>query len=74
MYRLIERSTGKSWAGKFIRSDSDVSGRSLVRHEVEVMNALRHPHLQKLRDVFEMPGELVLVLELYVSKLLVQLS
>ena len=62
MYRMIERKTGKSWAGKFLRCTA--LERPMIRQEIEIMNALRHPRLLKLHDVIDAAPETVIVLEL----------
>ena len=62
IYRLIERKTGKSWAGKFLRCTA--LERPMLRQEIDVMNALRHPRLLKLHDVMDVAPETVIVIEL----------
>ncbi|XP_024116292.1 death-associated protein kinase 2 [Oryzias melastigma] len=67
--RVSERSTGISWAGKFLkirRKGCSPLGmdRASVEHEVEILQALKHPNIVMLKDVFESRSEVVLVLEL----------
>ncbi|KAF7648634.1 hypothetical protein LDENG_00153850 [Lucifuga dentata] len=64
-----ERSSGISWAGKFlkIRKNSCTRlgvERSSVEHEVEILQALQHPNIVALKDMFESRAEMVLILEL----------
>jgi len=56
-----ERSTGSSFAAKFIRVRA--SQRAEFRQEIDVMNLLRHPKILLLWDAFESTRELILVME-----------
>jgi len=60
-----ELSSGKTFAAKFIRVRP--SQRDEFRHEVTVMNELRHPKILLLWDAFESARELILVMEQYMS-------
>ncbi|KAJ3608599.1 hypothetical protein NHX12_023131 [Muraenolepis orangiensis] len=65
---LTERSTGTQWAGKFIKTRKKASSRlgvekGAVEREVEVLQALHHPNIMALKDVFESRAEMVLVVE-----------
>ncbi|KAM6967927.1 death-associated protein kinase 2-like [Aplochiton taeniatus] len=64
-----ERSTGVLWAGKFLKLRRSASSRlglerRNVEREVEVLQALQHPNILELRDVFESKAEVVLIVEL----------
>ncbi|XP_029519143.1 death-associated protein kinase 2-like [Oncorhynchus nerka] len=64
-----ERATGARWAGKFLKIRKCASSRlgmerKNVEREVEVLQALQHPNIMALKDVFESRAEVVLVLEL----------
>ncbi|XP_076013378.1 death-associated protein kinase 2 [Genypterus blacodes] len=64
-----ERSSGISWAGKFLKIRKSSCSRlgmerSAVEREVEILQALQHPNIIVLKDVFESRAEVVLVLEL----------
>ncbi|CAB1320847.1 unnamed protein product [Coregonus sp. 'balchen'] len=64
-----ERATGARWAGKFLKIRKCASSRlgverKSVEREVEVLQALQHPNIMALKDVFESRAEVVLVLEL----------
>ncbi|RVE66715.1 hypothetical protein OJAV_G00110190 [Oryzias javanicus] len=67
--KVCERTTGISWAGKFLKirrkgCSSLGMDRAGVEHEVEILQALKHPNIVMLKDVFESRSEVVLVLEL----------
>uniref|UniRef100_A0A3P9H5K9 non-specific serine/threonine protein kinase n=1 Tax=Oryzias latipes TaxID=8090 RepID=A0A3P9H5K9_ORYLA len=67
--KVRERATGTSWAGKFLkirRKGGSLLGmdRTSVEREVEILQALKHPNIVMLKDVFESRSEMVLVLEL----------
>ncbi|XP_051926157.1 death-associated protein kinase 2 isoform X1 [Hippocampus zosterae] len=67
--RLRELATGTYWAGKFVKlrkTSCSLLGleRSRVEQEVEVIQALRHPNIIALKDVFESRAEVVLILEI----------
>uniref|UniRef100_A0A3P9M9F4 non-specific serine/threonine protein kinase n=1 Tax=Oryzias latipes TaxID=8090 RepID=A0A3P9M9F4_ORYLA len=67
--KVRERATGTSWAGKFLkirRKGGSLLGmdRTSVEREVEILQALKHPNIVLLKDVFESRSEMVLVLEL----------
>lgn len=67
--RVCERATGTSWAGKFMKLRKSACSRlgvdrSNVEQEVEVLQAVQHPNIVTLHDVFESRAEVVLILEL----------
>ncbi|XP_034016436.1 death-associated protein kinase 2 [Thalassophryne amazonica] len=69
VHEVCERATGTYWAGKFlmIRKTSYTRvglERSSVEREVEILQALQHPNIVALKDVFERRAEVVLILEL----------
>ena len=72
----VEMSTGHTFAAKFIRLRTSARRPAMTaagaavgrhdddeRHEVAVMNVLRHPKILLLWDAFETPRELILVME-----------
>ena len=71
VYRCEEKKTGRSFAAKFIKVKS--SERDETRQEVAIMNQLHHPKLLLLWDAFEAPREMVLVMEQWVLKLMVDI-
>ncbi|CAL8371685.1 unnamed protein product [Boreogadus saida] len=67
--QVTERSTGAQWAGKFIKTRKSAGSRlgverSAVEREVELLQALTHPSIMALKDVFECRAEMVLIVEL----------
>lgn len=63
VFKLIERSTKKVWAGKFIKAYSEKEKKE-VREEIGIMNDLHHPKLVQLVDAFECEANIVMVLEM----------
>ncbi|KAK0133034.1 Death-associated protein kinase 3 [Merluccius polli] len=66
---LTERATGTQWAGKFIKTRKNSCSRlgiqrSAVEREVDLLQALQHPNIMALKDVFENRAEMVLIVEL----------
>lgn len=67
--QVCERATGTVWAAKFLKIRKTACSRlgldrSSVEREVEVLQALQHPNIVILKDVFESRAEVVLILEL----------
>lgn len=67
--QVRERSTETLWAGKFLKIRKNPCSllgleRSSVEREVEILQAVQHPNIVTLRDVFESRAEVVLILEL----------
>ncbi|XP_034457096.1 death-associated protein kinase 2 isoform X1 [Hippoglossus hippoglossus] len=67
--QVREQATGTCWAGKFLKIRKMAGSRlgvdrSSVEHEVEILQALHHPNIVILKDVFESRAEVVLILEL----------
>ncbi|XP_058863440.1 death-associated protein kinase 2 isoform X2 [Acipenser ruthenus] len=68
--RLVrEKGSGTEYAGKFLKIRKCKSSRlgldrEDVEREVEILQALQHPNIMALRDVFESKAELVLILEM----------
>ncbi|XP_034400325.1 death-associated protein kinase 2 [Cyclopterus lumpus] len=67
--QVRERSTGIYWAGKFLKIRKNTCSRlglvrSCVEKEVEILQAVQHPNIVTLKDVFESRAEVVLILEL----------
>ena len=65
MHRCIEKSTGKNWAAKFVKCTP--VDREFLRREMDIMNDLHHPKLLQLHEAFEVPNEMVFILELWVA-------
>ncbi|XP_070569690.1 myosin light chain kinase, smooth muscle-like isoform X2 [Ptychodera flava] len=61
VYKCVEKSTGKIWAAKFIKTRA--SEKEAVRKEISVMNQLQHPKLLQCADAFESPTEMVMIME-----------
>ncbi|XP_059206790.1 death-associated protein kinase 2 [Centropristis striata] len=67
--QVHERATGTCWAGKFLKIRKNACSRlglekTSVEQEVEILQALQHPNIVTLKDVFESRAEVVLILEL----------
>ncbi|KAM6461571.1 myosin light chain kinase, smooth muscle isoform 3-T3 [Liasis olivaceus] len=63
VFRLVEKKTGKVWAGKFFKAYS-AKDKENIRQEISIMNCLHHPKLVQLVDAFEEKANVVMVLEL----------
>ncbi|KAJ8253328.1 hypothetical protein GJAV_G00211680 [Gymnothorax javanicus] len=63
VFKLVEKSTKKIWAGKFIKAYS-AKEKENVRQEIGIMNCLHHPKLVQCVDAFEGKSDIVMVLEL----------
>lgn len=63
VFKLVEKSSKKVWAGKFIKAFSQ-KDKENVRQEIGVMNSLHHPKLVQCVDAFEGKSDLVMVLEM----------
>ncbi|XP_071792535.1 protein Obscurin-like isoform X2 [Asterias amurensis] len=61
VYRCIEKATGKTFAAKFIKTKP--SDRESVRSEIRIMNELHHPKLLQCVDAFEVPKQIIMVME-----------
>ena len=75
--QVREQATGTCWAGKFLKIRKLAGSRlgvdrSIVEHEVEILQALHHPNIVTLKDVFESRAEVVLILELWVDVFLIK--
>ncbi|XP_051849714.1 death-associated protein kinase 2-like isoform X1 [Antechinus flavipes] len=69
VWRCRERSSGISYAAKFIRMRRRKGSRigierKVVNREVEILQQLQHRHIMQLHDVFICQVQMVLVLEL----------
>ncbi|XP_049890014.1 death-associated protein kinase 2 [Epinephelus moara] len=67
--QVRERATGTFWAGKFLKIRKNTCSRlgldrNSVEQEVEILQAIQHPNIVTLKDVFESRAEVVLILEL----------
>ncbi|KAM4731434.1 myosin light chain kinase, smooth muscle isoform 1-T2 [Anableps anableps] len=63
VFKLVEKSTKKVWAGKFIKAYS-AKEKENVRQEISIMNSLHHPKLVQCVDAFEGKSDIVMVLEM----------
>ncbi|KAG2459419.1 MYLK protein, partial [Polypterus senegalus] len=63
VFKLVEKKTGKSWAGKFIKAFS-AKDKENVRQEIGIMNCLHHPKLVQCVDAFEGKSDIVMVMEI----------
>ncbi|XP_051998180.1 myosin light chain kinase, smooth muscle-like isoform X3 [Xyrauchen texanus] len=63
VFKLIEKSTKKVWAGKFIKAYS-AKEKENVRQEIAIMNDLHHQKLAQCVDAFEGKTDVVMVLEM----------
>ncbi|XP_013883299.1 death-associated protein kinase 2 [Austrofundulus limnaeus] len=66
--KVREKTSGTCWAGKFLKIRKSACSRlglerSSVEREVEILQALKHPNIVNLKDVFESRSEVVLILE-----------
>jgi len=63
VHRVVEKSTGNSFAAKFLSTPSQAD-KETVKSEIGIMSQLRHPRLINLHDAFEEDDEMVMVYEL----------
>lgn len=63
VFRLVEKRTGKIWAGKFFKAYS-AKEKENIRQEISIMNCLHHPKLVQCVDAFEEKANIVMVLEI----------
>lgn len=63
VFRLVEKKTGKIWAGKFFKAYS-AKEKENIREEISIMNCLHHPKLVQCVDAFEEKANIVMVLEM----------
>ncbi|XP_075681503.1 calcium/calmodulin-dependent protein kinase type IV-like [Rhinoderma darwinii] len=61
VFRCEEKGTQKSYAAKIIKKTID---KKIVRTEIGVLLCLSHPNIIKLKEIFETPSEILLILEL----------
>ena len=64
--RVTERSSREMYAAKYIRLGSSGSGSSRedIMREINIMNELHHKRLVGLVDAFDMPRQIVMIMEL----------
>nr|XP_045002835.1 myosin light chain kinase, smooth muscle isoform X1 [Jaculus jaculus] len=63
VFRLVEKKTGKIWAGKFFKAYS-AKEKETIRQEISIMNCLHHPKLVQCVDAFEEKANIAMVLEI----------
>ncbi|XP_009069161.1 PREDICTED: calcium/calmodulin-dependent protein kinase type IV-like, partial [Acanthisitta chloris] len=61
VYRCRQKGTQKPYAVKMLKKTVD---KKIVRTEIGVLLRLSHPNIIKLKEIFETPTEISLVLEL----------
>lgn len=61
VFRCEEKGTQKPYAAKTIKKTID---KKIVRTEIGVLLRLSHPNIIKLKEIFETPSEIILILEL----------
>ncbi|XP_069818521.1 calcium/calmodulin-dependent protein kinase type IV-like isoform X1 [Dendropsophus ebraccatus] len=61
VFRCEEKGTKRPYAAKRIKKTID---KKIVRTEIGVLLRLSHPNIIKLKDIFETPSEIILILEL----------
>uniref|UniRef100_A0A8C5LX07 Calcium/calmodulin-dependent protein kinase type IV n=1 Tax=Leptobrachium leishanense TaxID=445787 RepID=A0A8C5LX07_9ANUR len=61
VFRCEEKGTQKPYAAKVIKKTID---KKIVRTEIGVLLRLSHPNIIKLKDIYESPSEIALILEL----------
>lgn len=64
--KVTERSSQKVYAAKYIRLSSSGGGsaREDIMREINIMNQLHHKRLVGLVDAFDLPGKIVMIMEL----------
>ena len=71
--KVTDVKTGKDYAGKFVKKRRNAASRrgakreDIVR-EINILNEMSHQNVISLHEVFESKTEVVLILELWVSK------
>ena len=63
VFRLVEKKTGKVWAGKFFKAYS-AKEKENIRDEISIMNCLHHPKLVQCVDEKKKKANIVMVLEM----------
>ncbi|KAF4086994.1 hypothetical protein AMELA_G00090510, partial [Ameiurus melas] len=63
VFKLVEKSTKKVWAGKFIKAYT-AKEKENVRQEIKIMNDLHHSKLVQCVDAFEGKSDIVMVMEI----------
>ncbi|XP_053320867.1 calcium/calmodulin-dependent protein kinase type IV-like [Spea bombifrons] len=61
VFKCEEKGTQKPYAAKIIKKTID---KKIVRTEIGVLLRLSHPNIIKLKDIFETPSKIALILEL----------
>lgn len=61
----VHKQTGQRYAIKVIDKKKFNSGKEALMGEVRILQALKHPHIISIQDVFETDRYLYLILELY---------
>lgn len=63
MHRCVERSTGNTFAVKFVDTNQSMD-KEMVKQEIRTMSELRHPKLINLHAAFESYNEIAMIYEL----------
>lgn len=64
----MHKQTGQRYAIKVIDKKKFNSGKEALMGEVRILQALKHPHIISITDVFETDRYLYLILELCVTR------
>lgn len=66
MKRCVNKQTGISYAGKFIRKKRVCRGVPIedIQREIETLSRMEHPGIIKFHDVYDTGQNVVLLLEL----------
>ena len=67
MKLCVHKQTGQRFAIKVIDKKKFNSGKEALMGEVRILQALKHPHIISIQDVFETERYLYLILELCVG-------
>nr|XP_054757889.1 myosin light chain kinase, smooth muscle-like [Lytechinus pictus] len=62
VYRCEEKSTGKTWAAKYVKTIR-AKDREAVQREIDLMAELEHPSLMALIDAYQSSRQTVMILE-----------
>lgn len=63
VHRCVERSTGNTFAAKFVNTNQSLDKETL-KQEVRTMSELRHPQLINLHAAFETDNDITMIYEL----------
>ncbi|XP_043244223.1 serine/threonine-protein kinase 33-like [Amphibalanus amphitrite] len=64
VWEARERATGRTWAAKVVAKSSNKLKMLLLSREIQVLKMVEHPNIVYLREIFETPENVYLILEL----------